>query len=226
MAFNDRLCNVDQLLSIVLRVGAEHLERPLLVDRMAGHQDPLRLLDHRPAAERSLEVLILGEALQRDVDRALQFLGVSVDDIGEDAALGRLVDVGLRRWSRWSGGDLIEPVPWGGQSLGPRCANCAVEEPLEEYPERERQRAADLHERPRRLKVDARDREEESLVVLEAERPELVEAPACNARLLAVVVFDEWKLFGVCRHRAACLSQSDGDTSFNVAGGDLLLRRR
>ena len=41
-----------------------------------------------------LEVLKFSEALQRDVDGALQLLGVGVDDVGEDAAPGRLVDVG------------------------------------------------------------------------------------------------------------------------------------
>jgi len=37
--------------------------------------------------------VILGKALQGDVDRALKLLGSRVDDVGEDAALGRLVDV-------------------------------------------------------------------------------------------------------------------------------------
>ena len=94
MTLDDRLRHVDQLPSIALRMGAEHLERPLLVDRVTRHQDAFRLLDHRPTAERSLQVLIFSEALQRDVDGALQLLGVGVDDVREHATPGRLVDVG------------------------------------------------------------------------------------------------------------------------------------
>jgi hypothetical protein len=75
-------------------VGAKHLERPVLVDGVACHQDSLRLFDDRPPTECSLEALVLGEALQRDVDRALQLLGVGIDDVGEDAAPRRLMDVG------------------------------------------------------------------------------------------------------------------------------------
>lgn len=37
---------------------------------------------------------VLGEPLQGDVDRALQLVGGGVDEIGEDAALGRFADVG------------------------------------------------------------------------------------------------------------------------------------
>ena len=73
---------------------AEHLEGPFLVDAVACHQDPFRLLDHGAAPERPLQVVVLGEALQGDVDRALQLLGVGVDDVGEHAPLRGLVDVG------------------------------------------------------------------------------------------------------------------------------------
>ena len=44
------------------------------------------------AAERSLELVVLGEAAQDDVDRALPVLDLGVADVGEDAALGRLLD--------------------------------------------------------------------------------------------------------------------------------------
>ena len=77
----------------MLRVVAEHLECFVGVERMAGHEDALRLLDCRPSAERALEALVLAEALQRDVDRALQLLGAAIDDVGEDAAFRRLTDV-------------------------------------------------------------------------------------------------------------------------------------
>ncbi len=51
------------------------------------------IMARRPP-ERALEALILPEALQRDVDRALQLLGRAVDDVGEDAARRRRADVG------------------------------------------------------------------------------------------------------------------------------------
>jgi hypothetical protein len=83
-------------------VVAQHPERLVGIDCVAGHQDSFRLLDHRPAPERSLQAVVLGETLQGDVDRALQLLGGGVDDVGEDAPLGSLVDVGrvLRREQR------------------------------------------------------------------------------------------------------------------------------
>ncbi len=55
---------------------------------------PFRLFDRRAATECSLQALVFGEALQGDVDCALQFVGAAVDDVGEDAALGGFVDVG------------------------------------------------------------------------------------------------------------------------------------
>ena len=76
MAVDDRRGHVCELLAVVLRVIAEQLERLVGVDRVAGHQYPLGLLDQRPAPEGPLQALVLGEALQRDVDRALQLLGV------------------------------------------------------------------------------------------------------------------------------------------------------
>ena len=61
---------------------------------MAGHEDPLCLFDHGTPPECSLQALILAEALKRDVDRALQLVGIAVDDVREHAALGGLMDVG------------------------------------------------------------------------------------------------------------------------------------
>ncbi len=63
-------------------------------DRVTGHQDALRLLDHGPATERSLQVVVLPEALQGDVESALQLLGRGVHDVGEDAPPRRLAHVG------------------------------------------------------------------------------------------------------------------------------------
>jgi len=95
VALDDRLGDVHELAAVVLRMVAEHFERVLLVDRVARHQDALRLLDQRPPPERSLQVVVLGEALEGDIDRALQLLGIGVDDVGEDAALGRLRGRGI-----------------------------------------------------------------------------------------------------------------------------------
>jgi hypothetical protein len=102
MAVDDRLRDVDELVAVVLRVVAQHLERPVGIDGVSGHQDPFRLLDRRPPPERALQAVVLGETLQRDVDRALQLLGAAVDNVGEDAALGGLVHVRrvLRREQR------------------------------------------------------------------------------------------------------------------------------
>ena len=45
-------------------------------------------------AERALQVVVLGEAAQDDVDRALPVLDVGVGDVGEHAPLRRLLDEG------------------------------------------------------------------------------------------------------------------------------------
>src|SRR5204863_1195926 len=68
VTLDDGICDVDELAPVVLRVVAEHLECVVGVDRMARHEDALRLLDCRPSAEGALEALVLAEALQRDVD--------------------------------------------------------------------------------------------------------------------------------------------------------------
>ena len=55
-----------------------------------------------PPPERSLQVVVLGEPLQRDVDRALQLLRGGVHEVGEDSSFGRLPDISriLRREQR------------------------------------------------------------------------------------------------------------------------------
>ena len=114
MAIDDRLRDVRDLVPAALRVLAQYRERPVGIHSVTGHHDPLRLLDHRPAAERALQALVLREALQGDVDRALQILGVALDDVGEDAAPGRLVDVGrilgLEHRDHRAGG-LVDDLP-------------------------------------------------------------------------------------------------------------------
>jgi len=93
MAVDDRCCHVDEFAPVVLGVGAKHLECSFLIDAMAGHQDPFRLLDRGAAPERPLQVLVFGKALERDVDRTLQLFGVGVDEVRENAAFCSLVDV-------------------------------------------------------------------------------------------------------------------------------------
>ena len=89
MAVHDCLCDVDQLTAVALRVVSQHLEGPVGVECVSRHQDAFRLLDQGPSAESALKALVLREPLQGDVDRALQFVGVAVDDVGKDAALCR-----------------------------------------------------------------------------------------------------------------------------------------
>ena len=65
---------------------------------MAFHENALRSLGDRSAAEGAFEVVVLGEAAQNDVDRALSVLGVGIGDVGEHAAFGCLLDeVGVGR---------------------------------------------------------------------------------------------------------------------------------
>ena len=64
------------------------------VDRVPRHQDSFRLLDDGASPEGALQVLVLGEALERHVDRALQLLGRRVDEIRKNAALGRFEHIG------------------------------------------------------------------------------------------------------------------------------------
>ena len=92
MAVEHCLGDVHELLPAVARVVAQHREGLALVDLVALHQDPLGALGLRAPAEGALQVVILGEAAERDVERALQLLGRAVDDVGEHASLGGLVD--------------------------------------------------------------------------------------------------------------------------------------
>ena len=50
---------------------AKHLEGSALVDRMALHEYSLRALRDGAAPECAFEILVLGEAPEDDVDRAL-----------------------------------------------------------------------------------------------------------------------------------------------------------
>ena len=90
MAVDDRRGEVDELAVIDTGLLAQHLECARLVDAVALHEDPLGSLGQRAAPECALEILILGEAPEHDVDRALPILDVGVADVREYAALGRL----------------------------------------------------------------------------------------------------------------------------------------
>ena len=86
----------------MLKAGAtetfDKLHVSPLVDAVALHEDALGALRERPPAKRAFEVVELGEAAQDDVDRALPVLGVGVGDVGEDAALRRLLhEIRVRR---------------------------------------------------------------------------------------------------------------------------------
>lgn len=92
MALEHGLRNLDELAPAVLGALAEHHERPLGVDRVALHENPLRLLDDRAAAERLLETVVLGEGLQGGVDGALELGRVVMDDAREHPAAGGLAN--------------------------------------------------------------------------------------------------------------------------------------
>jgi hypothetical protein len=84
---------IDELSIGSARFISEHVERGLLVDLVSFHQDALRALGHRPSAEGTFEVVVLGKPSKDDVDRALHLLGIMpVRDVGEDAPLRGLVD--------------------------------------------------------------------------------------------------------------------------------------
>jgi hypothetical protein len=55
VALDDCFGDIDDLASVALRVRPQQLERAILVDRMANHQDALCLLDQSPAPECSLQ---------------------------------------------------------------------------------------------------------------------------------------------------------------------------
>ena len=81
VALDDRLGNLDELTPGVAGLGAEQLERALLVDAVALHQDALRPLRDGPATERPLQVPELGEALEDDLERALELVRLAVREI-------------------------------------------------------------------------------------------------------------------------------------------------
>ena len=78
MAVDDGAGEVDESAVGVAGVFAEHFERACVVDAVAFHEDALGAFGQGAAAERAFEVVVLGEAAQHDVDRALPVLDVGV----------------------------------------------------------------------------------------------------------------------------------------------------
>jgi len=77
-------------------VLTQHLERALLVDGVAFHEDAFGALGQCAAPECSFEVLVFGEAAEDDVDRTLPVLDVGVADVSEHSSFGRfLYEVGI-----------------------------------------------------------------------------------------------------------------------------------
>ena len=94
VAFDHCFCDLDESAAVVLRVVTQHVECLVGVDCVPCHEDALGLLDQSAPPEGALQAVVLGESLEGDVDRALELLRGAVDDVREDAASRRLVDVG------------------------------------------------------------------------------------------------------------------------------------
>jgi hypothetical protein len=70
-------------------VVAQHLERLLLVDAVTFHQGALGPLGHGAASEGAFQGVVLGRALERDVDRVRELLEIRlVSNVREDAQPG------------------------------------------------------------------------------------------------------------------------------------------
>jgi hypothetical protein len=67
VAADDGGRNVGELGVGPARLVAQHLEGVSVIDRMTLHQDALGSLSDRSAAERALEVVLLGEPAEHDV---------------------------------------------------------------------------------------------------------------------------------------------------------------
>jgi hypothetical protein len=68
-------------------VLTQQVEGLLLIDRVTLHQDPFGPLGDGSPPERTLKRVVFGEALEREVHRALHLLEITrVRDGGEDAA--------------------------------------------------------------------------------------------------------------------------------------------
>jgi hypothetical protein len=88
----DCLGDADQFRIGAAGVVSEHFEGGMLVDSVALHKDALGALGDRAAGECAFQAVVFGEAAKGDPEGALELFGLAVDDVGEDADLGGLVD--------------------------------------------------------------------------------------------------------------------------------------
>ena len=72
VAVDDRLCDTNDLQAMGAGEATEHRECPALVDLAALHENGLGALGQRAAAEGALQVMVRGEAAEREVQRAPQ----------------------------------------------------------------------------------------------------------------------------------------------------------
>ena len=93
MALDDGGGDIAELAAVVLGVVAQQLEgRSALIEWRAIRMPfACSISARRPNAP--CRLWYSAEALERDVDRALQLVRCAVDDVGEDTALRGLVDV-------------------------------------------------------------------------------------------------------------------------------------
>jgi len=86
MSIENSSCDIDELAIRPARMVAKKYERMLLVDRMTFHQDSLGAFGDCPPPQRFLQVAVLGEPVERNVDRVSPIVLITVSDLGEDAA--------------------------------------------------------------------------------------------------------------------------------------------
>lgn len=92
MAERDGFSNVEEFAPRLAGMAPEHLERLVIADPVALHQDALSTLGDCSTLERPLEPVVLGETPEHDVDRALHLTELFASDVGEDASLRGFLD--------------------------------------------------------------------------------------------------------------------------------------
>jgi hypothetical protein len=117
MPVDDRGGHVDELAVRRARLVTEQLKSCPLVHRVALHQDSFRPLDVSPPPEGAFEFVVLSEAAQHDVDRALPVRRVGIRYVGEDATFRGFSDEvcvrGMEKDDHRAGGlvhDLLDQV--------------------------------------------------------------------------------------------------------------------
>lgn len=105
----DRLGNVDDFSLGSTRLFAKHLERLLVGDAVALHEDPFSSFGDGSPGERALQGVVLGETTKHDVDGTLKLgLVFAAGEVGEDALGGRLIDefpvLNVEQGNHWTRG--------------------------------------------------------------------------------------------------------------------------